>query len=104
MSESAGLTKTNHPYIVQSHDVCDGSPVLEGTRTRVIDIAIEYTMLGRSPDEIIDAHPYLDLAKVHDALSYYYEHREDLDVEIRTRIQDVEELKTKIQSKVWKTT
>ncbi|MFC1713816.1 DUF433 domain-containing protein [Candidatus Poribacteria bacterium] len=64
MSESAGLTKTNHPYIVQSHDVCGGSPVLEGTRTRVIDIAIEYTMLGRSPDEIIDAHPYLDLAKV----------------------------------------
>ncbi len=103
MSESAGLTKTNHPYIVQSHDVCGGSPVLEGTRTRVIDIAIEYTMLGRSPDEIIDAHPYLDLAKVHDALSYYYEHREDLDIEIRTRMQDVEELKAKIQSKVWKT-
>lgn len=103
MSESPGLIKTNHPYIVQSHDVCHGSPVLEGTRTRVIDIAIEYTMLGKSPDEIIDAHPYLDLAKVHDALSYYYEHRENLDAEIQTRIQYVEELKAKIQSKVWKT-
>ena len=53
--------------------------------------------------EIIDAHPYLDLAKVHDALSYYYEHRGDLDAEIRTRIQDVEELRAKIQSEVWKT-
>ncbi len=103
MSKSADLTKTNHPYIMQSHDVCSGSPVLEGTRTRVIDIAIEYTMLGRSPDEIIDAHPYLDLARVHDALSYYYERQEKLDVKIQTRIQDIEELKAKIQSKVWKT-
>ena len=63
MSKSADLTRTNHPYIMQSHDICSGSPVLEGTRTRVIDIAIEYTMLGRSPDEIIDAHPYLDLPR-----------------------------------------
>jgi uncharacterized protein (DUF433 family) len=99
MSKSASLTKTNHPYIVRSHEICDGSPVLEGTRTRVIDIVIEYTMLGRSPDEIVDAHPHLDLAKVHDALSYYYEHREELDAEIRTRIQDIDELKAKIHSK-----
>jgi len=103
MSKSADLTKANHPYIMRSRYICSGSPVLEGTRTRVIDIVIEYTMLGRSPDEIIDAHPYLDLARVHDALSYYYERREKLDVEIQTRIQDIEELKARIQSKVWKT-
>jgi len=100
MSKSASLTKTNHPYIVRSHEICGGSPVLAGTRTRVIDIVIEYTMLGRSPDEIIDAHPYLSLAMVHDALSYYYEHREKLDAEIRTRTQDIDELKAKIHSEV----
>lgn len=89
---------------MRSHEICGGSPLLQGTRTRVIDIVIEYTMLGRSPDEIIDAHPYLDLAMVHDALSYYYEHRKELHAEIQTRIQDMDELKAKIQSKVWKTT
>ena len=31
---------TNHPYIVKNKNVCDGSPIIEGTRTRVIDIAI----------------------------------------------------------------
>ena len=33
---------TNHPFIVKKEDVCNGSPIIEGIRTRVIDIAIEY--------------------------------------------------------------
>jgi uncharacterized protein (DUF433 family) len=43
MTEQA-LSKetTSHPYIVINKDVCGGSPIIEGTRTRVIDIAIEY--------------------------------------------------------------
>lgn len=99
MSKSTGLTKTNHPYIVRSDDICSGSPVLAGTRTRVIDTVIEYTVLGRSPDEIIDAPPYLDLAKVHEALSYYYENREELDAEVPARIREAEEVRAKFQGK-----
>jgi uncharacterized protein (DUF433 family) len=45
---------TNHPFIVMNKEICDGNPIIEGTRTRVIDIAIEYEMLGHSPDEIIN--------------------------------------------------
>jgi uncharacterized protein (DUF433 family) len=101
MSKSASVIETNHPYIMRSHEVCDGSPVLAGTRTRVVDVVIEYAMLGRSPDEIIDAHPHLNLAMVHDALSYYYENREKLDAEIQSRIQDIDELESRFQSKVW---
>jgi len=102
MSESNTIIKTDHPYIIKVRGICGGSPILKGTRTRVIDIVIEYTMLGRAPDEIIDAHPYLDLAKVHDALSYYYEHRENLDAEIQNRIKDVDELRARFSSKLWK--
>ncbi len=70
---------TNHPFVTRNEDVCNGSPIIEGTRTRVIDIAIEYEILGHSPDEIIDHHPHLNLSQVHDALSYYYENRTELD-------------------------
>ncbi|GAH38801.1 unnamed protein product [marine sediment metagenome] len=34
--------KTLRPFIITSREICNGSPVIKGTRTRVIDIAIEY--------------------------------------------------------------
>ena len=91
---------TGHPYIVIHTDVCDGSPIIEGTRTRVIDIAIEYEVLGRSPDEIIRSHPHVSLYQIHDALSYYYENREELDHKIKQDQEFVKRLKSKIPSKM----
>jgi len=73
------METTNHPYIVSNREICNGAPIVDGTRTRVIDIAVEYEMLGHSPDEIISSHPQLTLHQVHDALSFYYENRDELD-------------------------
>ena len=75
--------KSKHPYISINPRISRGSPVISGTRVRVIDIAIEYDRLGLTPDQIIDAHPHLTLEAVHDALSYYYENREAFDERIR---------------------
>ena len=94
------IENTNHPFIVKNMDICGGSPIIDGTRTRVIDIAIEYEMLGHSPDEIISAHPYLDLSKVHDALSFYYENRDELDQRIEQDQDFITQLKKKIPSKI----
>ena len=94
---------TNHPFIVKKEGVCDGSPVIEGTRTRVIDIAIEYETLGYSPDEIVDNHPYLNLSQVHDALSYYYENRDELDRKIEQDQELIIQLKKRFPSKMGKT-
>ncbi len=77
--------QTKHPYISIDPKISKASPVISGTRIRVIDIAIEYDRLGLSPDQIIDAHPHLNLEKVHDALSYYYENRDSIDEEIRQK-------------------
>lgn len=60
-----------------------------------MDIIIEYEYLGLTPDEIINAHPHLILPQVHDALSFYYEHRDELDREIRQRKGKIEELREK---------
>jgi uncharacterized protein (DUF433 family) len=78
--------------------ISQGSPVIVGTRVRVLDIVIEYEYLGRMPDEIVTAHPQLTLAQVHDAISYYYEHREELDEEIRRRKARIATLKHQFQS------
>jgi uncharacterized protein (DUF433 family) len=79
-----------HPYITMDRRISKGSPVIVGTRTRVLDIAIEYEYLGITPDKIVDAHPHLTLPQVHDALSFYYEHRDELDREIRERKERIE--------------
>jgi uncharacterized protein (DUF433 family) len=76
-------TKIGHPYVEINAKICGGSPVIAGTRVRIVDIAIEYEYLNCTPDEIINAHPHLKLEQVHDALSYYYENREVMDRKIK---------------------
>jgi uncharacterized protein (DUF433 family) len=101
MPERALRTESrNHPFIAKNKDICGGSPLIEGTRTRVIDIAIEYEILGHSPDEIISSHPHLNLPQVHDALSFYYENRDELDQKAEQDQEFIARLKKKIPSKV----
>jgi uncharacterized protein (DUF433 family) len=87
-----------HPHITTKAEISKGTPIIAGTRVRVLDIIIEYEYLGFSPDEIVSAHPQLILPQIHDALSYYYEHREELDNEIRSRKERMAKLRKKISS------
>src|SRR3990172_11482707 len=82
-----------HPYITTDTRISKGSPIIIGTRVRVLDIIIEYEYLGYAPDEIVNAHPHLILPQVHDALSFYYERREELDKEIRLRKEKIVNVK-----------
>ncbi len=84
--------KIKHPYIEVNPKVCGGSPVIEGTRVRIVDLAIEYEHLNWTPDEIINAHPHLKLEQIHSALSYYYENIEELDRKIREDKQFIQRL------------
>ncbi len=70
-------------YIVQDRGICGGQPRIDGTRIKVQHIALEYERLGWTADQICDAHPGLTLAQIHAAISYYYDHREEIDDSIR---------------------
>jgi hypothetical protein len=61
---------------------------------------IEYEMLGHSPDEIISSHPHLNLPQVHDALSFYYENRNELDPKAEQDHEFIARLKEKIPSRI----
>jgi uncharacterized protein (DUF433 family) len=74
-------TKVVHPYITHREDVGGGRPIIAGTRTRVSNI-VAYHKLGLSPEELAREFPHLTLSQIYDALSYYYEHREEIDREI----------------------
>ncbi len=75
---------TEHPHVFRNAEVCGGKPVIGGTRIKVAQIALEYDHLGWAPDQILQAHPHLTLAQIHDALSFYYEHAEDIRADLRS--------------------
>ncbi len=72
-------TTTKHLYIVRDPDILGGEPIIKGTRTPVRSV-VENWRLGLSPEEIVIHFPHLTLAKVFDALSYYSDHQEEIDV------------------------
>ena len=85
--------KIKHPYITRKNGTCGGKPIIEGTRIKASQIAIEYERMGMTPDEIIQAHPHLTLAQIHDALSYYYENIDEINDDIRSEEQFIDDIK-----------
>lgn len=79
-----------HCYIVTDDQILSGEPIVEKTRTPVRAVA-ELWRLGLQPDEIARRLPHLTLAQVFDALSYYSDHRDEINGYIeRNRIADEE--------------
>ena len=83
------------PRIVSTPGTCGGKPRIDGHRIKVEHIAVCYERMGMTPDEIVTSHPTINLAQVHAALAYYYEHKEEIDADIEEGERFVEELKAK---------
>lgn len=77
-----------------SHIVLDegGTPVIQGTSVKVIELVVEKLAYGWSPEELHLQHPHLTLGQIHSALAYYWDHAEALDREIAERLKQVEVL------------
>lgn len=87
------VKKIRHPYIEVNKRIRGGEPVISGTGIRVLDIAIRYEVMGMSPEDIVVALPHLNLSHIHDALSYYYEHKNEIDTIWKEAIKRTETLK-----------
>ncbi len=92
--------KTKHPFVSIDPKISGGQPVISGTRIKVMDIAIRYEFMGWSADKIIDEYPHLRLEQIHDALSYYYEHKEMFDKKYREDQSFLASLKKQFPSKL----
>lgn len=74
-------------------DKCGGKPVIAGTRIRVWDIYVHHERLGKSADEIVRAYPHITLADVHAALAYYWDHKDEIDRQMKEADEFVAEVK-----------
>lgn len=80
---------------VTSHIELDteGRAWIAGTNTKVIEIALDKLAWGWNPEEMCLQHPHLSLAQIHAALSYYYDHQNELNAEIAAQTREYEALR-----------
>ncbi len=75
-------TVATHIELRQNHDG-QNRAYIAGTRTRVQDVYALAEIQGLSADQIIVQLSHLSLGQVHAALSYYFDHREQILQELR---------------------
>jgi uncharacterized protein (DUF433 family) len=66
--------------------------MIDGTRTKVIELVLDAQAYGWSPEELQFQHPIFTMGQIHSALAYYWDHQDELDAEIERRWQEVKEL------------
>jgi uncharacterized protein (DUF433 family) len=70
--------KVTYPHIVKIPGYCGGKAAIDATRVRVADVVSAHKG-GASVDQILVDYPGLSLAQVHAALTYYYDHVDEIE-------------------------
>ena len=92
-------TQTLDAHIEITPGIAGGKPRIVGHRITVQNFVIWHEWMGRSADEIASEYN-LSLSDVYAALTYYYDHREEIDAMIKESEAFVEALRQEIPSKV----
>jgi uncharacterized protein (DUF433 family) len=85
-------------YIESTAGVCGGRPRVAGTRVRVQDIYVWHEVAGRSAEEIVASYPQLSLGDVYAALTYFWDHRAEMEAQLKADEDLVEQLKREYPS------
>ncbi len=70
----------------------EGVPMIAGTTMKVVELVLEKTAYGWSPEELHFQHPYLSLGQIHSALAFYWDHQDALDQDIARRLDGVDRI------------
>lgn len=77
--------------VISNGATLGGKPLVEGTRVSIPQIGEDHAKFGWSPEKIQEAYG-LELAVVFAALSYYYDHKEEMDALWKTANQVGEDI------------
>jgi hypothetical protein len=82
---SASIT---YPHIFKS--AAEPARLERIPRLRVSQIVADYLAHGWSPEEMCRQHPDLTLSEAHSAMAYYFDHQQEIDLELRTELEQSE--------------
>jgi len=88
-------TATTYEHIVLNQA---GVPIIKGTSTKIVEIILEVKAYGWSPEEIHFQHPYLSLGQIHSALAYYWDNADEINRDIKERLDKVREIRQQADS------
>src|SRR2546426_662939 len=67
---------------------------IDDTNIKVMEVAMEKLAHGESAEEIFEQHAgYLSLAQIHAALSWYYDHKAEMDTEMQRQDEEFDRLR-----------
>jgi uncharacterized protein (DUF433 family) len=69
-----------------------GIPTIAGTDVKVVELVLERTACGWSPEELHYQHRFLTPGQIYSALAYYYDHQQEIDEDIEQRLQRVDQI------------
>ena len=88
------FVETRYEHIILN---TDGVPMIAGSTMKVVELVLEKTAYGWSPEELHFQHPYLSLGQIHSALAYYWDHQDELDQDIARRLEGVDQIQRELE-------
>lgn len=76
----------------------NGVARIAGSRMKVMHLAMDKIANNSTPEEMAVAFPSLTLAEIHAALSYYYDHREEIDAQIAQSLKETDDARSHSKS------
>jgi uncharacterized protein (DUF433 family) len=73
---------TNHYYISKNPEICGGKAAIKGTRITV-KVLVSHYLRGENIQDILAGFPQITPAQFYDALSYYYDNKDEIDEQIK---------------------
>jgi uncharacterized protein (DUF433 family) len=74
---------------------------VEGADIKVIELVQEHLAYGWSADELHEQHPDLTLGQIHAALSFFYDHQQEFETQLRTADEEYTRLRSKLGVAEW---
>lgn len=73
--------------ITRDSKICQGKPIIRGTRISVSNIVELYYLLNWDVQKIRDAYPHLSDQQIIAAVEYYENHKEEIDSYLREEVE-----------------
>jgi len=87
------LAETRYEHIVLNDSRV---PVISGTTMKVTELVLAQAAYGWSAEELHIQFSHLTLGQIYSALAYYWDHRDELDGDIESRLEKVNRIQKNI--------